>query len=179
MAVMLLRTQVEGTTVDAMLKGLFGEEDRNRAQDFVQRYETGEPSEGISGDECYEYYQRVTHRMSPDQYQQAAEQALGRMSSAQRSQFAEMLQQQMGGNIRIDQTDNSRQLAETLMQYRQQEQGGLATLFSGGDGGGGGGVSGMLDNPIVKATLGGIAATGMRQMMGRLPGNDDTNPRLD
>jgi len=182
--------------VDAMMKGLFGgDDDRERTRDFVQRYETGDPTEGYSSEEAYQQYDRVSRHLSPEEYQDAAEQAFSRMRPDQRSQFAQMMQQQMGGRGGSFQaTDDPRQLAQSVAQYRQQDQGGLGSLFGGGGGGsegglggmlggllgggdddrgrtrsslggGGGGMGGMFDNPLAKAALGGIAAMAVKKMI--------------
>lgn len=183
--------------MDAMMKGLFGgDDDRERTRDFVQRYETGDPTEGFTGEEAYQQYDRVSRHLSPEEYQDAAEQAFNRMRPEQRSQFSQMMQQQMGGaGGGFQQTDDPRQLAQSVAQYRQQDQGGLGSLFGGGGGegglggmlggllgggddnqgrtrsslggGGGGGMGGMLDNPLAKAALGGIAAIAVKKMMDR------------
>lgn len=183
--------------MDAMMKGLFGgDDDREQTRDFVQRYETGDPTEGFTGQEAYQQYERVSKHLSPEEYQDAAEQAFSRMRPEQRTQFSQMMQQQMGGGgAGIQQTDDPRQLAQSVAQYRQQDQGGLGSLFGGGGsegglggmlggllGGGGdddnrrtrssmggtsdgGGLGGMLDNPLAKAALGGIAAIAVKKMM--------------
>ena len=182
--------------MDAMMKGLFGgDDDRNQSRDFIQRYETGDPTEGYSSEEAYQQYGRVSQHLSPEDYQDAAEQAFNRMRPDQRSQFAQMLGQQMGGSgfQGYQQTDDPRQLAQAVAQYRQQDQGGLGSLFGGGGGGGGlggmlggllggdddrnrsfggrsgggGGLGGMMDNPLAKAALGGIAAMAMKKMIDR------------
>ena len=182
--------------MDAMMKGLFGgDDDRNQSRDFIQRYETGDPTEGYSSDEAYQQYGRVSRHLSPEEYQDAAEQAFSRMRPDQRAQFSQMLQQQMGGGgyQGFQQTDDPRQLAQAVAQYRQQDEGGLGSLLGGGGGGGlggmlggllggdddnsrsrssfggsgGGGLGGMMDNPLAKAALGGIAAMAMKKMIDR------------
>ncbi len=72
---------------------------------------------------------------------------------------------QLLGGLFGGQDDDPRQLARMTSQYRQQDPGGLASLFGGG-GGGGGGMGDMLSNPLAKAALGGVAAIAMKRMMG-------------
>ncbi len=166
--------------MDQLLGGLFGGQDddddnrrRSRADDFISRYEQGPPHEGISPDEVFHNYRQVSQHLSPEQYEQAAEQAFARMSPQERMQFAQMLQQRAGGGMggRDFQLDDPRQLAGLTSRFRQQNQGGdLLSMFGMGGGGGrnsGGGLGDMLDNPIAKAALGGIAAMAMKRMMDR------------
>lgn len=166
--------------MDSLFKGLFGGDDddddqnQTRARDFVNRYETGDPSEGFSGQEAFQNYNRVAQQAPPEVYERAAEQAFNRMPPGQRSEFAQMIQQQMGGGNAVG--DDPRQLAQTVSRMQQQQPGGLASLFGGGGGGerrslggdsGGGGLGGMLDNPLAKVALGGIAAFAFKEMMDR------------
>ena len=162
--------------MDQILGGLFGGNDdddeptrRNRANDFVQRYQTGAPEEGIDGMEALQNYRQVSDRLSPDEYEDAAREAFGRMPSNQRQQFGQMLQQQMGGQG--GQVEDPRELAGLTRQFRQQQPGGLASLFGGGGnsrgGNDGGGMGDMLQNPIARAALGGVAAIAMQKMFNK------------
>jgi hypothetical protein len=166
--------------MDTLLKGLFGGDDddeqrRSRARDFVDRYETGNPWEGFSGQEAYDNYGRVSRQAPPEVYERAAEQTFNRMSPSQRSEFAQMMQQQMGGGGRI--SDDPRQLAQSVSRMQQEKPGILESLFGGGDNrsfgsgssgsSGGGGIGGLLDNPLAKVALGGIAAFAFKEMIDR------------
>jgi len=165
--------------MDQILGGLFGGNDdddeptrRNRADDFVQRYQTGQPWEGINGDEAAQNYRQVSRNLSPDEYEDAAREAFERMPADQRQQFGQMLQGQMGGSGGSGgPVEDPRQLAGLTRQFRQQQPGGLESLFGGGgnDRGGndGGGIGGMFDNPIAKAALGGVAAIAMQKLFKR------------
>jgi hypothetical protein len=58
--------------VDQLLGGLFGGQDdedepvrRQRATDFIQRYERGAPYDSIGDDEVIQNYQTVAGRLSP------------------------------------------------------------------------------------------------------------------
>ena len=62
-------------------------------KDFVDRYEQGEPSEGYSDQEVLKRYGEVSHAVPPDQYAQAAREALGKLSPEQRAEFLKMLQE--------------------------------------------------------------------------------------
>jgi hypothetical protein len=62
-------------------------------RDFVDRYEQGDPSEGYSDQEVLKRYGDVSHAVPPDQYAQAAIEALGKLSPEERAAFVKMLQQ--------------------------------------------------------------------------------------
>ena len=181
--------------MDQMLGGLFGTQDndddmrrRTHAQDFVSRYETGLPHEGYSDEEAVHNYRQVAGRLSPQQYEEAASETFGRMSKEERRQLRQEMKQRSGGRFSVD-NDDPRELARATAQYRQQDPsgGGLAGLFGmgGQQGGGLGGMlggmlggqqggmmggsqqgGGMLDNPLAKVAMGGIAAMAMKKMMG-------------
>lgn len=153
--------------MEGIFGSLFGGNDsdddsirRSRADDFVNRYQKGNPWDDISGDEAYHNYDAVSRQLSPDEYESAAQGAFQRMPDDQRGQLAQLLQQQVGGDVGRD----PRNLAGVTRRYREQQPGGLASLF----GGGGGGRGGMLDNPLAKAALGGVAAMAMQKMFGKL-----------
>ncbi len=150
-----------------------GGQQQNDYNDFVNRYDQGAPYDGISGEEAFNRYQQVAPNLSPQMYQEAAHDAFSRMSPQERMQFGQMLQQRMGGGMggRDFQLDDPRELAGLTSRFRQQNQGGdLLSMFGMGGGGGrdsGGGLGDMLDNPIAKAALGGIAAIAMKRMLSR------------
>lgn len=176
--------------MDSVIKGLFGGDDddhRSRAQDFISRYEQGPPDQGYDDDEAFQHYQRVAQHADPEVMQRASEQAFSRMDPSQRAQFAQMLQQQGGGQFSGGFSADPREMAGMVSQLHRQNPSGLASLFGGGGGGGGigdalggllgGGGSGGGGFPggtIGKVALGGIAAYAMKEMMG---GGDDNNRR--
>src|ERR671939_41497 len=122
---------------------LGGGQQRQEYQDFTQRYDQGAPWQGISDQEAYTRFQQVAPQLPPDMYQQSAQQAFERLSPDQRLQLGQYLQQQ------------------------EQQPGILGQLLGGALGGGGsGGSQGMLESPIAKAALAGIAAMAVKQMMG-------------
>src|SRR5215472_5105565 len=61
-------------------------------KDFVNRYEKGAPSEGYSDQEVLTRYGEVAHAVPPDQYAQAAQEALSKLSPEEREAFVKMLQ---------------------------------------------------------------------------------------
>lgn len=177
--------------MDSLLKGFFGDQDdddtqRNKAQDFVNRYEQGAPADGIDDDEVMNNYQAVAGRVSPQDFEDSAAEAYERLSPDERRQFAQYLKDQSGQDF--DLTDDPRELARHTSRMQSQQPDGLAGMLGGGGlggmlGGGGGlggmlggalggqnqgrGQGGMMQNPMAKAVMGGIAAMAMKRMMGR------------
>jgi hypothetical protein len=170
-----------------MLKGLFGggDDDRSsRARDFISRYEQGPIDQGYDDHEAYEHFQQVSGQLDPDTFQRAAEQTFSRMDPQQRSQFAQTLQQQYGGQFGGNISHDPRDMAGMVARVHRQDPGGIASLFGGGidrDGGGGllGGLlggGGMPGGTLGKVALGGIAAYAMKEILGG-GGDDDNNRR--
>ena len=63
---------------------LAGGQRQKEYSDFVDRYEQGDPSEGYSDKEVLKRYGEVSHAVPPDQYAQAAQEALGKLSPEER-----------------------------------------------------------------------------------------------
>ena len=157
--------------VDQLLGGLFGsnEDDdeptrRGRARDFVDRYERGAYDE-IGDDEVIHNYRAAASRLSPDEYQLAAADAMRQLSPEQRRELRRELKRRSRDHF--DASDDSPEEIARAMQHADQEEqggGGLAGLFGlgGSDPSGnqaqGGGIGGMLDNPVAKVAMAGVAA---------------------
>lgn len=147
--------------MDSLLSGLFGDQEdpeQKRAQvaDFVQRVESGPPTEGVSDEEALKNYSAVAGRLSPQELEEAATQALERFSPEQRREFASLLEARGGSPVN---PDDPRQIAQLTTQLQNQSPDGLIGLLGGGslddvlggllgggtsDGGGGGVVSDLL-----------------------------------
>jgi hypothetical protein len=174
--------------VDQLLGGLFGGQDdedepvrRQRATDFIQRYEQGPPYAGIGDDEVLQNYRATAGRLSPQEYEEATAESLGRLSREERRELRRRLRQQRGALLRDDDDDDPRTMARELSQVRQQGSddplggllgGGLGGMLGGMMGGGGSSTQGssasgdLLGGPLGKAVLGGVAAFAMKKMMG-------------
>ena len=156
--------------VDQLLGGLFGSQDdddeptrQRRARDYVDRYERGAYDQ-IGDDEVLHNYRTATSNLSPDEYQAAAAAAMRNMSPEQRRELRREMKRR--SRDRYDAKDDSpEEIARAMQQADQdQERGGLAGLFGLGgsdDSAGqsqGGGIGGMLDNPVAKVAMAGVAA---------------------
>ena len=152
---------------------LGGGQQRQEFQDFTQRYDQGPPWQGISDQEAYNRFQQVAPQLPPQTYQQSAQQAFERLSPQQRMQLGQYLQQQaqqqnvvfphQGGTEAFQ---DPGYLAQVTGQMHQQQPGVLGQLLGSALGGGGGGGQSMLESPIAKAALAGVAAMAVKQMMG-------------
>src|SRR5262245_58312742 len=72
---------------------LAGGQVQKEYKDYVNRYEQGDPSEGYSDQEVLKRYGEVSHAVPTDQYAQAAQEALGKLSPEERAEFLKMLQE--------------------------------------------------------------------------------------
>ena len=181
--------------MDILQNILGGGQQREQFQDFANRYQQGAPYDGISDQEALQQYQRVAPHLHPQQWQEAAQDSFSRLSPQERMQLGRYLQQgaqQQGYNFPDmnrdgvdDRMQDPRYLAQVAGQMRQQQPGLFSQLLGGALGGGmpggaggmlgaaagmlgGGGQQGvgqLLNNPIAKAALAGIAATAVQRMM--------------
>ena len=177
--------------MDLLQNILGGGQQRQQFQDFANRYDQGSPYDGISDQEALERYRQVAPHLTPEMYQQAAQESFSRMSPQERQQLGRYLRQQAmqrGMNFPDfnqdgidDRLQDPNYLAQVTGRMRQQQPGLMSQLLGsalgggqmgggsmmGGMGGqmGGGGVGELLNNPIAKAALAGIAATAVRRMM--------------
>src|SRR5918911_3301243 len=150
-----------------------GQQQQQEYQDFTQRYDQGPPWQGISDQEAYSRFQQVAPQLPPGMYQQSAQQAFERLDPQQRMQLGQYLQQQaqqqnvpfphQGG---MDAFQDPGYLAQLTGQMHQQQPGILGQLLGsalggGGSAGGAGGQS-ILESPIAKAALAGVAAMAVK-----------------
>jgi hypothetical protein len=140
-------------------------------KDFVNRYEQGHPSEGYSDQEVMERYRDVAHAVPPDQYAQAAQEALSRLSPEERAAFVKMLQeraQARGTALPRQIGSEPRDLGQVLTDLHQKP-GQLRDLLGGGgaqaQAGGPSALTNILASPLAKAALAGIAAMVVKRVM--------------
>jgi hypothetical protein len=144
-------------------------------RDFVSRYDQGHPSEGYSDQEVLDRYRDVAHEIPPDQYAQAAQDSLARLSPEERAALLEQLQQRArarGVPLPTQVGSSPRDLGGMLSDLHKTP-GQLRDLLGGGGGAPSaaaspaqtGGVSGMLSSPLAKAALAGIAAMVVKRYM--------------
>lgn len=157
-----------------VLQGILGGQQRQEFDDFASRYEQGAPWDGISDQEAYSRYDQVARAIPGDVYEQSAQDSFSRLSPQQRRQLGQYLAQrapQYGVDFpdvnmdgRDDRLEDPQFLARMTGRVHQQRPDLLGQILGGGGGGAMGG--GMLENPIAKAALAGIAAMAVRRMTG-------------
>jgi hypothetical protein len=141
--------------------------------DFVRRYEQGHPSEGYSDQEVVDRYRDVAHAVPPDQYAQAAQEALARLSPEERAAFVTMLQEraQARGTALPRQVGSDPKGLGQVVTDLHQTPGRLRDLLGGGGqpqaagSAGSSGLSDLLASPLAKAALAGIAAMVVKRVM--------------
>ncbi len=151
-------------------------------KDFVDRYEQGDPSEGYSDQEVLERYGEVSHAVPPDQYAQAAQEALGKLSPEDRAEFLKMLQERaaargvkLPGEVASDPTDLGKVLTDL-----HKKPGQLRDILGGGQpqgqAPGSNPIIDILKSPQAKAVLAGIAATVVKRMKQGRPERREAAP---
>jgi hypothetical protein len=154
-----------------LLDELLGGGQRQRDfKDFVSRYEHGHPSEGYSDQEVVERYRDVAHAVPPDQYAQAAQEALARLSPEERAAFVKMLQERAnarGAELPRQIGSDPKGLGQVITDLHQTP-GRLRDLLGGGGQAptsGAGGLTDLLASPLAKAALAGIAAMVVKRVI--------------
>ena len=143
--------------------------------DFVKRYEQGAPSEGYSDQEVLKRYGEVSHAVPSDQYAQAAQEALSKLSPEERAAFVKMLQERAAapgiplprqvppepkdlGQVLTDLHAKPGQLRDMLGGGAAQPQGQTSGLNP---------ITDILASPMAKSVLAGIAAMVIKRAMGQ------------
>ena len=160
-----------------MLDDLLGNEQlQKQYKDFVKRYEQGDPSEGYSDQEVLKRYGEVSHAVPRDEYAQAAQEALSKLSPEERAEFLKMLQERAaarGVKLPGKAASDPKDLGKVLTDLHEKP-GQLRDILGGpGDASqpqeqasGSNPITDMLSSPMAKAVLAGIAAIVVKRMMG-------------
>src|SRR6516162_198249 len=154
---------------------LGGGEQQKDYRDFVNRYEQGHPSEGYSDQEVLKRYGDVSHAVPPNQYTQAAIEALGKLSPEERAAFVKMLQERAaapGVTLPRQVTPEPKELGQVLTDLHGKP--GQLRDMLGGDAAqpqeqasGSSPITDILKSPMAKAVLAGIAAMVVKRVMAR------------
>jgi hypothetical protein len=152
---------------------LGGGEQQKDYKDFVNRYEQGHPSEGYSDQEVLKRYGDVSHAVPPNQYTQAAIEALGKLSPEERAAFVKMLQERaaaLGVTLPRQVAPEPKELGQVLTDLHGKP-GQLRDMLGGGDvqpreqPQGSNPLIAILGSPQAKAVLAGIAAMVVKRVM--------------
>jgi hypothetical protein len=156
--------------LDELLTGGQGQKDY---KDFVDRYEKGKPSEGYSDQEVLKRYGEVSHAVPPDQYAQAAQEALSKLSPEERAAFVKMLQDRAaarGVTLPPKVAPEPKELGQVLTDLHKKP-GQLRDMLGAGpaqsqqQAPGPNPITDILQSPMAKAVLAGIAAMVVKGVM--------------
>jgi hypothetical protein len=155
-----------------ILDELLGGGQRQRDfKDFLNRYEQGHPSEGYSDQEVVDRYREVAHEVAADEYTQAAQEALARLSPQERAAFVKMLQERARdhGMPLPSQIGSDPQDLCNVLTDLHQKPGQLRDLMGGSaataEAGAPNALTTMFSSPLAKAALAGIAAMVVKRVM--------------
>jgi hypothetical protein len=170
---------------------------RQERQEFVARYTTGDPSEGFTTDEALTHLREMSEEMSPAEFRRAMERTLEHLPPSQREDFIKIMQEYQASQPGAPATETRGATAAAPL-------GGLLSGLMGGGGGSAGvglddliadlqkgGLRGasapadqpataadfqaLLDSPLARAVLGGVAAFGMQDQQD----DDKGKPKAD
>ncbi len=139
----------------------------SKIQDLATRFQEGAPGENITGAEAAVTYKAVTSKLSSAQLEEATEETLGKLPENELQEVGNWIRQ-TGGEQFANVGNDPRSLANASLQLSSSQGSGVDGLLGsllGGSGGSGGG-SGMLDNPLVKSVLAGVASVAMTKFLG-------------
>jgi hypothetical protein len=141
-----------------------------QAKDFINRYTTGNPSEGFSSEEAINYLRQVRNEAPPEVMQRAAVETVRNLPDDQRKAFAEMLQRRQAGSgmVTIERTGQ----AHAAQGRSGGQAGGGTDDILGGLFGGlfGGGMTQPEPYPQPRQTPQGQGGFGADDMLGGLLG---------
>jgi hypothetical protein len=140
-------------------------EEQAQAEDFINRYTTGNPTEGFSSEEAVGYLRELRGEVPPEVMQRAAVETVRNLPEEQRKQFAEMLERRRAGSgmVTIERTGETR----TTEARDAAQPGGMDDMFGGLLGGL---LGGGMAQPEPQSRQAPSGAPGMDDMLGGLLG---------
>ncbi|MCA9858289.1 MAG: hypothetical protein KC438_01135, partial [Thermomicrobiales bacterium] len=156
------------------VQGLFGggdagDEQKAKAQDFINRYQKNPAGAEVSDQEAIEQLQQVAKVATPEQMQRAFQQSVASLPDNERAQFNQMLQQRQAGQGMIDIERSGERKAVDARGGGGDDSVGLDDLLGGilggmaggsaGSGSGGGGLGDILGGLLGGGASGNTGAT--------------------
>jgi hypothetical protein len=105
-------------------------EEVEHAKDFINRYSTGNPSEGFSSEEAVNYLRQVRQEAPPEVLQRAAVETVRNLPDDQRKAFAEMLQRRQSGSNMVT-IERTGQAHEAQGRSGAESGGGMDDMLGG------------------------------------------------
>ena len=198
-------------------------ETRRRRKEFIERYSTGDPSQGFTTDEAIAHLREMRDEMSPAEFRRAMQRTLEHLPPSQRDDFIKIMREYQTGAAQpatgaataesipvggVTAADETARPNTAGPRAGADPFGGLLTGLMGGGAAGVGGVGvgdlledltkggirapatspgqkpneadfrALLDSPLGRAVLGGVAAFGLQEMEEEEPpgGQDGAGP---
>jgi hypothetical protein len=182
-------------------------ETRRSRKEFIERYTTGDPSEGFTTDEAIAHLREMRDEMSPAEFRRAMRRTLEHLPPGQRDDFIKIMREYQSGTAQpatgaataesipvggVTAGDEPAHPAAASARAGADPFGGLLTGLMGGGAAGTGGVGDLLEDltkgglrapvsapgqkpteadfhallnsPLARAVLGGVAAFGMQEI---------------
>ena len=164
-------------------------EARRSRKEFIERYTTGDPSEGFTTDEAIAHLREMREELTPGEFRRAMQRTLEHLPPSQRDDFIRIMREYQAGAAATTDAVAS-PTAPGAGATKADSFGGVLTGLLGGAGGVGigdlfddltkGGLRApattpgkqpteadfhaLLNSPLGRAVLGGVAAFGMQEM---------------
>jgi uncharacterized protein YidB (DUF937 family) len=167
-------------------------EARRSRKEFIERYTTGDPSEGFTTEEAIAHLREMRDELSPAEFRRAMQRTLEHLPPSQRDDFIKIMREYQTGAAATSDAVAS-PTARGGAASTADPFGGLLTGLMGGGTAGAGGVGvgdlledltkgglrapattpgqpteadfhALLNSPLGRAVLGGVAAFGMQEM---------------
>jgi hypothetical protein len=158
------------------IQGLFGggaagDEEKKKAEDFINRYQTGKPTEGYTDQEALHQLQQAAKVATPEQMQAAFKQSVANLPEDERAQFNQMLQNRKAGTGMVDiERSGDRKEVTSRDSSGGGDQAGLDDLLGGLLGGMAGGSAGGSGGGGLGDILGGLLGGGSSSSSGNSGG---------
>lgn len=193
-------------------------ETRRSRREFIERYTTGDPSQGFTTDEAIAHLREMRDELSPAEFRRAMQRTLEHLPPSQRDDFIKIMREYQTGAAKpatgaataesipvggVTAAEETARPDTSVARAGADPFAGLLTGLMGGGTAGAGGVGvgdlledltkgglrapatspgqkpteadfrALLDSPLGRAVLGGVAAFGLQEMD---EGNDDETP---
>jgi hypothetical protein len=113
-----------------------------KLQDFTERYDQGQPWEGISAEEATQQHDEVAAQLDDKEYEQSARESFENLAPAQRKEA--------GRELGVGETDDPDELAKQTTRIHNEQPDMLRDLMS---------------NPAIKGAVAGIAAQAAKRFL--------------
>jgi pyruvate dehydrogenase complex dehydrogenase (E1) component len=117
---------------------------RGQIEDFVKRYDQGQPWEGISDDEARQQHDQVAAQLDDRQYEESARESIQNLEPERRREFAR--------ELGVPETDDPQELARETARVHKEKPDMLGEL---------------MNNPAIKGAVAGIAAQAAKRFLKR------------